>query len=164
MNISRHSESLPFEECVDRNLANLNEYRSFGTAEFHYVQRGFYMDQIERFMKIFPNRDNLLVLIAERVKRNPAESYQTIFSFLGAREFSFEAEDEHVGKYSSSLSPKVIEKLRKVYHPHNERLFQWLGYRIPEWDYPEPTSLSQAIIPPHQERVHADADDTKKDG
>jgi len=157
MNTSRNAESMPFDDCVDRNLANLEEYRSFGTAEFHYVQRGFYMDQIERFMRVFPNRDNLLVLIAERVKKNPVECYNAIFKFLGAQEFSFEAEDEHVGQYSSSLSAKVVEKLKRVYRPHNERLFKWLGYRIAEWD--EPTTGLH--LPPSGFGSHVEVD---KDG
>lgn len=56
MNIGRNFETNLFDECVDINLKNLNEYRSYGTAEHHYVQRGFYLDQILRFLKTFPNR------------------------------------------------------------------------------------------------------------
>ena len=34
----------------------LGEKRVFGTAEYHYIQKGFYLDQIERFLKVFPDR------------------------------------------------------------------------------------------------------------
>lgn len=134
MNVSKNREGATFDECIQRNLNNLDEFRSYGTGEFHYVQRGFYMDQIERFMKVFPNKENLLVVVAERIKANPLVEYQRIFDFLGAKPFDFTPEDDHIGLYTSKLSPRVAERLRKVYRSHNERLFAFLGYRINEWD------------------------------
>lgn len=134
MNVSKNREGATFDESIQRNLNNLDEFRSYGTGEFHYVQRGFYMDQIERFMKVFPNKENLLVVVAERIKVNPLVEYQRIFEFLGAKPFDFAPEDDHIGLYTSKLSPRVAERLRKVYRSHNERLFAFLGYRISEWD------------------------------
>lgn len=135
MNTSKARESLSFEECVDRNMNDLNEVRSYGTAEFHYVQRGFYLDQIERFLSVFPNKENLLIVVAERMKSNPAEEYDRMFKFLGVDSIpNFEAELDHVGTYSDTIHPKVAARLVKVFAPHNERLFKFLGYRIPEWE------------------------------
>lgn len=57
MQTGRNMEELPFGECVDRELNTMmGEKRVFGTAEYHYIQKGFYMDQIERFLKVFPDR------------------------------------------------------------------------------------------------------------
>ena len=56
MNIKRNFDVNLFDDCIDSNLKNLKEYRSYGTAEYHYVQRGFYLDQILRFLETFPNR------------------------------------------------------------------------------------------------------------
>ena len=138
MNINRHFDSAPFDEVCERNFVNLNEFRSHGTAEYHYVQRGFYMDQIERFLKVFPNRDNLMIIIAEHMRdtQRAKDIYAKLFEFLGASPFDFEPEDEHVGSYSqdkAQMSPAMELKLMKVYEAHNERLFKWLGYRIEEW-------------------------------
>lgn len=134
MNVSKNREGAPFDECVQRNLCNLEEFRSYGTGEFHYVQRGFYQDQIERFLSVFPERKNLLIVVAEHIRANPVTEYDKIFQFLGAKPFKFEPEDDHIGTYSTKINAKVVEKLRKVYKSHNERLFKFLGYRIPEWD------------------------------
>eukprot|EP00601_Ochromonadales_sp_CCMP2298_P006740 CAMPEP_0173198072 /NCGR_PEP_ID=MMETSP1141-20130122/16496_1 /TAXON_ID=483371 /ORGANISM="non described non described, Strain CCMP2298" /LENGTH=324 /DNA_ID=CAMNT_0014122849 /DNA_START=98 /DNA_END=1068 /DNA_ORIENTATION=- len=133
MNASKNREAAAFDECVRRNLENLDEFRSYGTGEFHYVQRGFYMDQIERFRKVFPDAP-LHIVIAERVRADPVAEYEKIFAFLGARPLQIEAEDDHVGSYGAGIGVRVGDRLRKVYNPHNERLFAWLGYRIPEWD------------------------------
>lgn len=61
MNVKRNFTTIPFDEYVDTNLKDYStygakEYRSYGTAEHHYVQRGFYLDQIVRFLETFPNR------------------------------------------------------------------------------------------------------------
>lgn len=135
MNINRNTEEHPFDTCCKRNFDNLTEFRSHGTAEYHYVQRGFYMDQIDRFLKEFPERNNLLIVIAEHVRSDPQREYRRIFDFLGAQgDQLIELEDEHVGSYSKPMSEAVAAKLRKLYQPHNERLFAFLGFRIPEWE------------------------------
>jgi hypothetical protein len=145
MNKSNGRESAPFDECVARNLNNLDEIRSYGTGEFHYVQRGFYIDQIERFLRVFPDRSRLHIVIAEQVRRDPATAYAKIFDFLGVSGFDFVPEDEHIGSYESAISPKVADRLRKVYAPHNERLFRLLGYRVPEWESGEGSSNEAAV-------------------
>jgi hypothetical protein len=43
----------------DDSPGMMKETRVFGTAEYHYIQKGFYMDQIERFLKVFPDRYNI---------------------------------------------------------------------------------------------------------
>ena len=135
MNINRKTEELPFDACVKRNLDNLTEFRSHGTAEYHYVQRGFYMDQIERWLRVFPDRSRLLVVIAEHARASPAREYKRIYEFLGVRaDTQLELEDEHVGAYAKPMSAAVRARLQREYRPHNERLFAWLGFRISEWD------------------------------
>jgi hypothetical protein len=79
-------EDLSFSEAVSRELDTMmGETRVTGSAEYHYIQRGFYMDQIERFMKVFPDIGKLLIVIAERIRSNADEEYRRIFDFLGAR-------------------------------------------------------------------------------
>lgn len=133
MNRSNGRESAPFDECVQRNINNADEIRSYGTGEFHYVQRGFYMDQIERFLRVFPDRSKLHIVISERMRKDAQGEYAKMFSFLGVSPLSFTPEEEHLGVYESAMSSRVAEKLRKLYAPHNERLFAFLGYRVDEW-------------------------------
>lgn len=53
----KNVEDMSFSEAVSRELSSMmSERRVTGSAEYHYIQRGFYMDQIERFMKVFPDR------------------------------------------------------------------------------------------------------------
>lgn len=151
MNRNRNIEQSPFDTCVNRNMMNLNEHRSHGTAEYQYVQRGFYFEQIQRWLKVFPDRNQLLVVVAEHLRGDRGkEEYNKIFKHINASELpSFEVEDEHVGSYgegknSSTMSASVEAKLRKVFAPHNEALFEFLGYRIPEWDAEAPAPAPAA--------------------
>lgn len=148
MQRSRGLEELPFDECVERELNSMmGEMRTFGTAEYHYIQKGFYFDQIERFMKVFSNRNQMLIVIAEVVRNQPHQEYTRIFNFLGVRDIKIDAEDDHVGSYADKIPKKLEAKLRKLYAPHNERLFKFLGYRITEWDPPVPVSATNTLVP-----------------
>jgi hypothetical protein len=122
MNRNRDIEQSPFDSCVNRNLANLREYRSHGTAEYQYVQRGFYLEQIKRWLEVFPDRDQLLIVVAERMRgETGAAEYNRIFKHIGASEVpEFVAEDEHVGTYgegknSGEMSTSMLQKLKRVY-------------------------------------------------
>jgi len=132
-------EDLNFDDAIDRELKSLmGEKRSYGTALYHYIQRGFYMDQIERFLKVFPDKSRLLIVVAEHMRKNPQETYDKLYNFVGAKPYKVDAEDDHVGSYGSSkMSERVRKRLIKVFAPHNERLFKFLGYRIDEWQMPE---------------------------
>lgn len=135
MNVNRNTEELPFDACCKRNFDNPHEFRSHGTAEYHYVQRGFYLEQILRFLRVFPDRSKLLIVIAEHVRVNPQREYRRIFEFLGVRaDIELEIEEEHVGSYGKPMSSAMRERLIREFRPHNERLFAFLGFRIPEWE------------------------------
>ena len=151
-------EDLSFGDAIDRELKTLmGETRSYGTALMHYVQRGLYMNQITRFLKVFPDRSKLLVVVAEHMRARPAETYQRIFEFIGATPFTFEAEDDHVGSYTKPMHDKTRRKLIEVFQPHNERLFKFLGYEIPEWSSLQPESTEPTEHPPPPVAVAAPA-------
>ena len=138
-------EHYSFNECVDRELTTLmTEPKTFNNALLHYVQRGFYMDQIEAFLKIFP-REQLLVVIAERIRKDPVEEHKRIFEFLGVEATEIVAEDKHLGNYKEkTVPPKTKARLDALYAPHNERLYEFLGERITEWEEPEPVAVEDS--------------------
>jgi len=52
--LSKGQEDSTFEECVERELTTqMHEKRSYGTSEYHYVQKGLYLEQILRFLKVY---------------------------------------------------------------------------------------------------------------
>jgi hypothetical protein len=133
MNVQELRENRTFEECIDANILNLNESRTYKNSIYHYLQRGFYMDQINRFLSILPNKDNLLIIISEKLDNNPKEEYKKIYKFLGIKNINIDYTREHVRSYKEEMEKKVENKLKKIYKKHNEQLFEFLGYNIPEW-------------------------------
>lgn len=123
-----YSPKLSFEE----NLI-IDEKDQFRNGIIRY---GFYMDQIEDLLKYYP-RGQILIIISERLKEKPKETYRKLFDFLGAKRIKIEIEP-NIGKreYPSPLEENLKKKLYKIYKSYNERLFNFLGYRIKEWEDP----------------------------
>jgi hypothetical protein len=134
MNVKEFRENRTFEECVNINITNLNEPKTYENSIYHYVQRGFYMEQIFRFLSVLRNKDNLLIIISERLDNNPEEEYKKIYKFLDVKNMKIDYTREHVGSYKNEMNKKVETKLKNVYKKENERLFKFLGYEIPEWN------------------------------
>lgn len=126
-------EQRTFKECIDYNIKNLDEKRIPYNTLYQYVQMGFYIDQIERFLKIFPDPNNLLIIITEKMQNDPKSYYKKIFNFLGAKNVNIDFCD-HQKSYWNEIDNSVNEKLKKIYKNHNEKLFNFLGYNIPEWN------------------------------
>ena len=144
MNTNNGIESLSFEAACHKNLANLHERRSNRASQFHYVQRGFYHDQIVRFLKEFSRRERLLIVISEQMRAQPERQFSRIVSFLkdgtnipSNLTGNFQAkgfEGRYFSRALNDSSPSLLEELESLYKPHNERLFRLLDIPgIPEW-------------------------------
>jgi hypothetical protein len=101
----------------------------------YYILRGKYDEIISYILLKFP-RENLYIGIAEEIRANKKEEYNKIIEFLGAETLNEinESVDRAIGNYKKSI-PKILEKkLYDIYKPHNERLYQILGRKIPIWE------------------------------
>ena len=118
------------QHFFDRDCNFTNEECDFG--------RGKYIDQVDYILTKFP-RENVYIGIAEEIKQNPLEEYNKILTFLGAKPFdetfSFNP-NIHKRKYlpESKFSEFDKKLLYEFYSPYNERLYTFLGRRIPSWD------------------------------
>ena len=102
------------------------------------IEKGFYINQIESLFRFYP-REQLHILIFERLKKNMQEEYDKIWKFLGVKKYyssSFENK-YNTRKYSKPMKKETEKKLYKLYKPYNKRLFDLLGYEIKEWEFKE---------------------------
>lgn len=102
------------------------------------LQRGFYIDQLEYILSLFDS-ENLLILISEQIRNSPLCEYNKVFQFFGlpildASSFKFNPRI-HRREYQSKISKSDSKYLSEIYRPYNERLYNFLGYRIPEWEH-----------------------------
>ena len=98
----------------------------------HFVNRGFYVDQIKTFLKYF-DRSQLHISIFERMKINPYLEIVSMFNFLEVDRASFKK--VKINKTHTDLKSEnyLRENLKDFYTQKNEELFKLLGYEINEW-------------------------------
>jgi hypothetical protein len=101
------------------------------------LERGYYIEQIDKMISLF-GRENVFISISERCKQNPYVEYNKIFTFLEVRELKKDEfpikKNVHKREYIISVSEKEKEYLHELYKPYNEKLYDFLGYEIDEWE------------------------------
>jgi len=98
------------------------------------IAKGLYIGLIENLLKYYP-RPQVLIIISEQMRRDMQGVYDQIFDFLGAEREKINFDMHvHAGKYDDRMSPWARKTLNGIYGPANERLFNLLGFRVPEWE------------------------------
>ncbi len=92
MNLRGGKETLSFEEALTAEPRRIAE--NWG-QQYHYVQKGLYAKQLERYLRLFePAR--LKVLFFEDLARDPASFLVELFRFLGVRDdFEVDVGERH---------------------------------------------------------------------
>ena len=99
------------------------------------LQRGLYYEQIKEILKYFP-KDNLLILISEKVLEDMDREYSKVYKFLDLREYhSKRYIKEFVSKNPDTLDEngKLYKFLKKLYKEDVDNLEQFLGYKTGWW-------------------------------
>ncbi|ELU04474.1 hypothetical protein CAPTEDRAFT_64938, partial [Capitella teleta] len=145
-------KSLPY--CARYANQTLDEiYIRPGTREvnedYKPFTRSLYHDHLKRWFDIFP-REQILIIDGENfAKNNPAGPLRTMEEFLGVEPYitedMFYRDDakgfycpvetgciEGKGHSNAPPSQETIEILREYFKPHNEKLYELLGYQF-EW-------------------------------
>lgn len=112
-------DAVTFEEALDKNIGD-------------YVTRGIYANQLERWLKLFP-RHQLLILQSERFFADPEETLKKVYHFLGLPYHELEQYEQfRKGEYDE-MNPKTREKLLAFFKPHNQRVYKLLKENF-KWD------------------------------
>ena len=119
-----------------------------------YHQASKYIICLNRYILKHFSRHQLHICIMERMKNNAQEEMRKVFEFLGVEDLKYRVRDvgvfektiDHIRKsrdqkfYRKWSLQKGLKdrKRRKIlydfYKESNEQLFDFLGYRIPEWE------------------------------
>jgi hypothetical protein len=134
--VSLGIEKRSFAEAIQPEL-NGQKYPvgSIAHREQSYLARGLYAEQLERWLKIFPRRQ-LLILKSETFFQNPPETLNAISEFLGLSSFQ---EAEYFGthynasKYPDTLSDGLRAELALYFQVSNQRLVDEIGLNIEDW-------------------------------
>lgn len=135
-NVRVKKEPLSFSEALKREDEILPEeharilseptYRSEAHHRFSYKLRGCYSEQIERYHRLFP-KEQLLIVKAEDLFQEPRETYAQILKFLELRPHVVgSVQPLNAGGYAGEEIPQEQE-LRRFFKPHNQRLYELIG-------------------------------------
>jgi len=127
------------------DLMNKDVFPSFGdlinqelktsTKEYlepSFLRRGFYFEQVKRYIDIFP-KNNILILESSQLKNNKIETLNEVIEFLDiSNKFleNFDMEDKHIGKYSEKIEIEDKKMLNDLYVQENEKLFNLIGKKF----------------------------------
>ena len=129
-------ENLSFEDAVaaepDRigaaaeQLARGEIERSVEHRYFSYVSRGYYAEQLERWLAVYPREQMLVLRFEDLVKDALAVLNRTLAFLQLSAVTSARLEARNTRKYPP-MSAATAQRLAAVYAPHNARLAQLLG-------------------------------------
>ena len=103
--VRRGTEFLPFEEAIkieDERISKGRPYKGW----YSYLDRGKYIEQINRFLKYF-SKDQMLILITEEVNQNLRENMIKIFKFINV-DHNFYNPDWENKRYNPGMSPRSL--------------------------------------------------------
>lgn len=145
--VSRGWETLTFEEALaaepDR-LAGLAErlaadpdFYSNDYLRYSYVARGFYAEQLEAWLAVYP-RERVLVLRSEELFQAPVPAFHRLLDFLGLPHWTPPQMGNHSYRGAAKptrpeMDPKLRARLVATFAPHSRRLEQLLGQDL-GWD------------------------------
>jgi hypothetical protein len=138
--LARGFETEPFEralELEEERIAGEEERlrsgeidRSLAHQHLAYVQRGQYIDQLER-MAAAVGRDRLLVLDSADFWSDPDRHWPELTAFLGLADAPVQLA-QHNARSRAPMSADLRARLTNHYAPYDERLAIWWG-RTPSW-------------------------------
>jgi hypothetical protein len=129
-------EKLSFEEALDKEEERLfqeeekiisnPEHSTFNHLHYSYKARGRYVEQIEKWLNLFP-KEQMLFLSSEELYSNPSAAYGKATGFLGLTAWgpgNFKVFKQ--GEYDD-LPAQSREKLAKHFESYNQQLYKLLG-------------------------------------
>jgi hypothetical protein len=136
-------ELLSFEEAIEREETRLageeekliqdEKYISYNHRHYSYLARSAYINQLPRWMSLFP-KEQLLILKSEDLFTNSPAIVQQALHFLNLPPLEQNIEYRPFNKASyPPMHPATRERLIEHFKPLNARLYDYLG-RDFGWD------------------------------
>jgi hypothetical protein len=141
--VAKRRETLPIadafaaeEERVAGELDRMRTptYQPFNHEHFSYVGKSVYVDQVRRYLNVFP-REQVLVLQAERFFTETEQVVRETFEFLGIAPDYVppNLKPSNVSRTKKEeLPPQLRQRLEEYFARKNEELYELIGTRF-DW-------------------------------
>jgi hypothetical protein len=132
MNFRKGIEPLSFEEAIEAEPERLLHNKASSDEDWRtmsyiaYLKRGFYAEQLQRWLDLFP-REQVLILGSEDFFQRPEEGVQRTLAFLGLGPWHPDHYHVHNPGDYDDMQPETRARLNEHFAPHNKRLYTLLG-------------------------------------
>ncbi len=126
-------EPLDFFDAVKEEKSRITGAPPREVRRFAYVDRGFYVQQLERFFRFF-SREQMMIIKSEKFRQEQRETLDSIFSFLGVKPLpSFRSKDRNVVPYQRAMNWEERVFLYNIFADDIAKLEQLLGWDCADW-------------------------------
>jgi len=130
---SDNMERLPFWDAIRDEKQRCREALPHQHRFYSYVDRGFYLEQLRRLWRYFPE-ENVLVLKNNYLQDRPGEALEDVCRFLGVDPLESVINREvHTRPYSSKMSAMEKEYLRRLFEYEIRNIERVLGWDCTDW-------------------------------
>ena len=129
-----------------RRMGNKHNFASIIQSNKGYVDRSKYFKRIKQHVLPFFPKEQLHVAVAEWMKNDTANEINRIYKFLGLKPFETQVlhqhskdRDKRITQYKvweteyPNMKTELHRKLQEDFKGQNEKLFNFIGFEIPEW-------------------------------
>ena len=104
-------------------------YHSHSHQHHGYLQRGRYIEHLERLEKVF-GRDRMHVVDSHRFFEDPKPVHDEVLEFLGLPHTGYPVFEQHNARPRSPMPAELRARLEEHFEPYDERLMAWLGHPV----------------------------------
>ena len=131
-----------FEEVIKYDLKQLENFSDSyskksddyfkNVVENSFVARGFYLEQLDIWFKLFPKKQ-ILIIKSEDLANRTTEVVKDIFNFLMLPEYKIKDVSKHRVSDYSKMNSSTRKTLIEFFRPYNKKLYEFLD-RDFGWD------------------------------
>lgn len=130
MTSARGLDNRSFKEAVDNENKSKNNLQNY-PVKIHYINRGFYDVQVERYRKYFDQEKMLVLLFEEDILKNRKKTFKKIFKFLEVDDYDLftDIDSKPAAKWRSDKinyllnTPNIInQSVKKLLPQRNIRM------------------------------------------
>ena len=128
MKVRRGIETLSFEDAIDKErerLSSSDNPVSLPWRHYSYLKRGLYVEQLQRWMSVFP-REQFLIIKSEDLYKDPGQVLQQTLAYLELQSWSLASyKAYHLSEYIN-IDPGTRKRLVEYFAPYNQQLYAFL--------------------------------------
>lgn len=137
---TKSGETRTFEDVIKEDMADILNWNIDSKDDYYFatkvenskLARGFYVEQLTVWFKLF-SKNQILIISSEELASNTKNVMNDIFQFLNLPEYEIpNTEKVNVSKYSK-MNPETRKILIDFFKPYNEQLYKFLNRKF-DWN------------------------------